>query len=198
MSLNNTNRVGLYATACEKSPFKNKIDQWMNENKSDSWISRQLTNMGDPISAVSVGKYRKYRDEHIQEELMNDPVYQAKIKKANETMVEEVGKIKEINIINHLSETIEHCADLIGKSKLDDIRVKKIQDLRYVQMTMLETIKLYGDIVMQAQRHAKVEENPELLRPTVSGDVKDALKDILGNMTEEQRFDMIDKLRNNM
>ena len=188
-------RAGLYATACEKSPFRNKIDQWMNEGRSDAWISRQLGLLGDPISDVSVGKYRKYREQHLQEELANDPMYQAKVNMINENMVEEIGKIKEINVINHLADTIDHCAQLIEQSKEDDIRIKKVQDLRYVQMTMLETIKLYGDIVMQAQRFAKVEENPDLLKPAVTINVKEVLVDILGGMDDEQKFDIIDGVR---
>lgn len=188
-------RAGLYATACEKSPFRNKIDQWMNEGRSDAWISRQLDSLGDPISDVSVGKYRKYREQHLQEELADDPIYQAKVGMINKNMVEEIGKIKEINVINHLADTIDHCAQLIEQSKDDDIKIKKVQDLRYVQMTMLETIKLYGDIVVQAQRYAKVEENPDLLKPAVTVNVKEVLVDILGGMDDEQRFNIIDGVR---
>lgn len=192
------NRAGLYATACEKSPYKDKIDQWMNEGRSDAWISRQLGQMGDPISAVSVGKYRKYRDEYLQGKLAEDPMYQAQVQKVNQTFIEEVGKFKQINILNHLADTIDHCADLIELSKEDDIRIKKVQDLRYVQMTMLETIKLYGDLVMQAQKHAKVEEDPTLLKPAVTINIKEILVDMLGGMDEDQKFDMIDKLRDRM
>jgi hypothetical protein len=128
---------------------------------------------------------------------MKDPLYQAQIQEANHALVEEVGKMKQINVMNHIAETIEHCAELMQTAKDEEIHVRNIQDLRYVQMTMLESIKLYGDIILKAQQFAKVEENPELLRPTVNVHVKSALIDMLkGGMSDEQRTEFVDRLRN--
>lgn len=189
---------GLYATACEESPHKNKIDQWLNEGKSYSWISKQLSALGDKISDKSISKYDKYRNNQIQEKLMEDPMYQAQVKQANETLVEEVGKIKQVNVLNHIAETIQHCADLVEGAKLDDIRVKSVQDLRYVQMSMLEALKLYGDTMLKAQQMQKIEDDPELLKPTVNINVKNVLVDMLSGADEETRFKMIDSIRNKL
>ena len=189
---------GLYATACEESPHKTQIDQWLNEGKSYSWISKQLTALGDKISDKSISKYDKYRNNRIQEELMKDPDYQAQIKQANATLVDEVSKIKQVNVLNHIAETIEHCADLVQGAKLDDIRVKNVQDLRYVQMTMLEALKLYGDTILKAQQMQKIEDNPELLKPTVNVNVKNVLIDMLSGADEETKFKMIDNIRNKL
>lgn len=189
---------GLYATACEESPHKNKIDQWLNEGKSYSWISKQLGALGDKISDKSISKYDKYRNNQIQEKLMEDPMYQAQVKQANETLVEEVGKIKQVNVLNHIAETIQHCADLVEGAKLDDIRVKSVQDLRYVQMSMLEALKLYGDTMLKAQQMQKIEDDPELLKPTVNINVKNVLVDMLSGADEETRFKMIDNIRNKL
>lgn len=189
---------GLYATACEESPHKNKIDQWLNEGKSYSWISKQLSALGDKISDKSISKYDKYRNNQIQEKLMEDPMYQAQVKQANETLVEEVGKIKQVNVLNHIAETIQHCADLVEGAKLDDIRVKSVQDLRYVQMSMLEALKLYGDTMLKAQQMQKIEDDPELLKPTVNINVKNVLVDMLSGADEETRFKMIDNIRNKL
>lgn len=189
---------GLYATACEESPHKTKIDQWLNEGKSYAWISKQLAILGDKISDKSISKYDKYRNNRIQEELMKDPTYQAQINQANATLIDEVGKIKQVNVLNHIAETIAHCADLVEGAKLDDIRIKNVQDLRYVQMTMLEALKLYGDTIMKAQQMQKIEDNPELLKPTVNVNVKNVLIDMLSGADEETKFKMIDNIRHKL
>lgn len=190
----NSNR-GLYATACEKSPNRQLIDQWLNEGKSNSWISKQLKGLGEKISDKSVGKYRQYREEHLNKELMKEPLFQAQMQKANDAILTEVGKFKQVNVINHLAETVEHCAGLITQSQLDNIRIKNVQDLRYVQMTMLEALRLYGDTVMKAQQYQKIEENPDLIRPAVNVNVRNVLTDVFKNMSEEDRFAVIDKIR---
>ena len=186
---------GMYATACEQSPHKNKIDQWLNENKSFSFISKQLEALGEKISDKSISKYAKYRDQGIQEKLNDDPVYQAQIQTANATLVEEVGKIKQVNVMNHISETIAQCAEMLRDAQLNDIQIKNVQDMRYVQMTMLESLKLYGDIVMKAQAMQKIEDDPTLLKPTVNVNVKNVLVDMLGNLDDNQKFSIIDKIR---
>lgn len=190
----NSNR-GLYATACESSKYKNKIDEWLNEGKSFAFISRQLTALGDKISEKSVAKYAKYREEYLHKELMKDPIYEGQIKTANENLIEEIGKFKQINIMNHLAETIEHCAELVGQSRLDEIKIKNVQDLRYVQMTMLETIKIYSETIMKAQAFQKIEEDPSLLKPQVTINAKSVLVDMLSGLDENAKARMIDNLR---
>jgi hypothetical protein len=193
--VDNMSNRGMYATACEQSEHKNKIDKWLNEGKSFSFISKQLETLGDKISDKSIGKYAKYRDTHIQGELLKDPVYQAQVAQANATLVEEVGKIKQVNVLNHIAETIEHCAELVQGAKLDDIRVKTVQDLRYVQMTMLESLKLYGDTMLKAQQMQKIEDDPSLIKPTVNLNVKNVLVDMLGGVDDAIRFKLIDGIR---
>lgn len=190
----NSNR-GMYATACEKSQHRQWIDKWINEGKSNLWISKQLKGLGETISDKSISKYRQYRDEHLDQELMKDPLYQAQIQKANDTLIEEVGKFKQINVLNHIAETIEHCAELVAQSRDDDIRIKNVQDLRYVQMTMLESLKIYTDTIMKAQQFQKIEDDPSLIKPTVNINVKGVLAEMLGGMSDEQRFALIDRIR---
>ena len=40
-----TMAVGAYQTACEASPNKQQIDQWLNEGKAAAWISRELNRL---------------------------------------------------------------------------------------------------------------------------------------------------------
>lgn len=186
---------GMYATACEKSKFRQDIDRWMNEGKSNNWISTQLKGLGEPISGVSIAKYRTYREEHLQKELMESPLYQAQIQKANDTLIDEVGKFKQINVINHLGNVVENCADLIAQSVEDGVKIKNAQDLRYIQMSMLDALKLYTDAIMKAQQFAKIEDDPSLIKPTVNVNVKGVLSDMLSSMTDEQKYAFIDKIR---
>lgn len=186
---------GLYSTACESSPHKQKIDQWLNEGKPFAFISRQLDALGAPISEKSVAKYAKYREEQIQKNLMADPVYSGQIQTANQMLIDEIGKMKPINIMNHLAETIDHCAQLVGKAQLDDIKIKNVQDLRYVQMTMLETIKIYSETIMKAQQFQKIEEDPSLLKPQVTVNVKNVLVDMLSGVDEGSKAAIIDRMR---
>jgi hypothetical protein len=192
--VSNSNR-GMYTTACEKSPHRSMIDKWINEGKSNMYISQQLNSLGEKISDKSVGKYRQYREEHLSKELAKNPMYQAQVQKATDTLIEEVGKMKQVNVLNLISDTIAHCAELINQSKMDDIRIKNIQDLRYVQMTMVEMLKLYGDTILKAQQFAKIEDDPNLLKPTVNVNVKSVLTDLLGGMDESQKFALIDRIR---
>lgn len=182
-------------TACEKSEHKAKIDQWLNEGKSASWISKQLTNLGEKISDKSVGKYRRKREEMIHEELMQDPAYKHKMDVVNQTLTDEVSKIKPVNVMNQLSTMIEHCAKLIGEASMEEIKIKNIKDLRFVQQTMLESIRLYGDMTMQAQKFGKIEEDPSLLKPTQNINVKQVIGEMIGGMEDGQRTELIDRLR---
>ena len=56
---------GMYQLACESSPHRQQIDAWINEGKSNVWISDQLREMGGYISVASIAKYKKHRDEII-------------------------------------------------------------------------------------------------------------------------------------
>lgn len=190
--------TGSYATACEKSKFKDKIDQWLNEGKSCAWISGQLKILGDPISDKSIGKYKAKRDERIQEQLMLDPNYQTQITTANQALVDEIAKMKPVNVMNHLAKTIEHCAELIERSRLDDIKITKVQDLRFVHQSMLEALKLYGDTIMNAQKFAKIEDDPTLLKPTHNTNVQNVLINVLGGMEDDERTNIIDRLRTSL
>lgn len=183
--------TGSYATACEKSPNKTLIDQWLNEGQSLNWISQQLKARGEKISDKSVGKYKRKREERIQQSLMTDPNYQQQISTINQNLVDGVAELKPINLMEHLNSTIEHCADLIKGAQDDDIKITKVQDLRMVQQTMLESIKVYGETVVQAQKYAKIEEDPSLLKPSVNLEVKDVLVEMLGDKNDTSIIDAL-------
>lgn len=187
---------GKFQTACEASPHKLQIDQWLNEGKSASWISGQLEKLGEKISDNAIGKYKRYREDRIQEELKKDPVFQRQMEVANQTLVNEVGKIKQIDVIKHIADTIDHCATLVQQAQDDEIKVRSVQDLRWIQTTMLDAIKVYGDVVMKMQAYGKIEENPDLLRPQVSVNAKNVIVDLLKGVDDnELRYKLIDSLR---
>lgn len=188
---------GLYQTACEASPNKVQIDAWLNEGKSNAWISRELERLyGEKISDKSIGKYKEYRETRIMKTLEEDPDYKRKMQVATQTLVDEVGKVKPINIMNHLADTIDHCAELVATARMNDIQIRTVQDMRFVYMTMMEALKMQGDIILKAQQWQKVEENPDLLRPTVNINVKSVLADILkGVNNDADRFAILDRIR---
>jgi hypothetical protein len=191
--------VGAYQTACESSPNKIQIDQWLNEDKSSMWISRELKmQFGETISDKSITKYRKYRQQAIQTELEKQPDYQAKIQAMNEHLVNGIGQIREVDVISKLADTIDDCAEMLADARDRDVQIKNVQDMRFVSQTMLDAIKIYGDTVLKAQRFNKVENDPTLLKPvTISVGAKDALKDILKEvMNDGNGYELIDKLRN--
>ena len=199
-----SSNTGSYQLACESSPNKQQIDIWLNENKPIKWISEQLKEMDDYISPNSISKYKKYRDEYIQQELMKSPDYQAKVYEVNEQLIESVGKIKKVDMIAELSTIISDSAELLQDAKYNDVKINTVKDLRMVQQTMLEAINIYGDTVLKAQEFAKVEQDPSLLRKNnavISTDVKSALADILKSAINGEEdgisgYDIIDKLRN--
>lgn len=192
-----TMAVGAYQTACEASPNKQQIDQWLNEGKAAAWISRELNRLyGEKISDRSIMKYKKYRDEWIQQEIEKDPLYQAQTQEIREQLNDGIGKIRKIDTISRLADVIDDSAAMLQQAKADQVKIRTAQDFKFVAGTMLDAIKLYGDTVLKAQRFEKVNEDPSLLRPTtINVNVKAALTDILGNAMQTGGYDLIDKLR---
>lgn len=192
-----TMAVGAYQTACEASPNKQQIDQWLNEGKAAAWISRELNRLyGEKISDRSIMKYKKYRDEWIQQEIEKDPLYQAQTQEIREQLNDGIGKIRKIDTISRLADVIDDSAAMLQQAKEDQVKIRTAQDFKFVAGTMLDAIKLYGDTVLKAQRFEKVNEDPSLLRPTtINVNVKAALTDILGNAMQTGGYDLIDKLR---
>lgn len=198
-----SSNTGSYQLACEASPNKQQIDVWLNEGKSQKWISDQLKEMGDYISVNSIAKYKKYRDEQIQTELMADPVYQAKVYEVNEQLSESIAKIKKVDMLGELAEIIDHSAELLADARMDGIRINSVKDMRMVQQTMLEAIQAYGDTMLKAQQYRAVEEDPSLLQKkntTININIRSALADILSNAMKEggngNGYGIIDQLRN--
>ena len=192
-----TMAVGAYQTACEASPNRQQIDQWLNEGKAAAWISRELNRLyGEKISDRSIMKYKKYRDEWIQQEIEKDPLYQAQTQEIREQLNDGIGKIRKIDTISRLADVIGDSAAMLQQAKEDQVKIRTAQDFKFVAGTMLDAIKLYGDTVLKAQRFEKVNEDPSLLRPTtINVNVKAALTDILGNAMQTGGYDLIDKLR---
>ena len=192
-----TMAVGAYQTACEASPNRQQIDQWLNEGKAAAWISRELNRLyGEKISDRSIMKYKKYRDEWIQQEIEKDPLYQAQTQEIREQLNDGIGKIRKIDTISRLADVIDDSAAMLQQAKEDQVKIRTAQDFKFVAGTMLDAIKLYGDTVLKAQRFEKVNEDPSLLRPTtINVNVKAALTDILGNAMQTGGYDLIDKLR---
>ena len=192
-----TMAVGAYQTACEASPNRQQIDQWLNEGKAAAWISRELNRLyGEKISDRSIMKYKKYRDEWIQQEIEKDPLYQAQTQEIREQLNDGIGKLRKIDTISRLADVIDDSAAMLQQAKEDQVKIRTAQDFKFVAGTMLDAIKLYGDTVLKAQRFEKVNEDPSLLRPTtINVNVKAALTDILGNAMQSGGYDLIDKLR---
>lgn len=195
--------TGSYQLACEASPNKQMIDMWLNEGKTQKWISDQLKEMGDYISVNSIAKYKKYRDEQIQAELMEDPTFQAKVYEVNEQLNQSIGKIKKVDMLGELAEIVDHSAELLKDARDNGIEIRSVKDLRMVQQTMLEAIQVYGDTMLKAQQYAAVQEDPSILQKkntTININIKTALTDILtqamqkGN--EDGGYSIIDSLRN--
>lgn len=194
-----TMAVGSYQTACEMSPHKADIDQWLNEGKSVAFISRELSKQfGEHISERSVAKYKRYREDWIQQEIEKDPAYQAQTAAIREQINDGIGKIQKIDCISRLAQVIDDSAALLVQAKADQIRIKNAQDWKFVAGTMLDAIKLYGDTVLKAQRFEQVQQDPSLLRPTtINVNVKSTLTDILGEAIKSggDGYALIDKLR---
>lgn len=192
-----TMAVGAYQTACEASPNRQQIDEWLNEGKPAAWISRELEKrFGEKISDRSIMKYKKYRDEWVQNEIEKNPLYQAQTKEIREQLNDGIGQIRKVDVIGRLADVIDDSAAMLMEARNDNIRIRNAQDFKFVASTLLDATKLYGDTILKAQRFDKVNEDPSLLRPTtINVNVKSALTDILKGTMQSGGFDMIDKLR---
>lgn len=201
---NQVSNTGSYQLACEASPNKQQIDIWLNDNKSQKWISDELKKMGDYISVNSIAKYKKYRDELVQQELMEDPTYQAKVYEVNEQLNDSIARIRKVDMIGELANIIDDSAQLLQGAKDNDVQIHNVKDLRMVQQTMLEAIQAYGDTMLKAQQFAAIDNDPSLLKSektTININVKSVLEEMLvkaisegGN--EDGGYGLIDKLRN--
>lgn len=192
--------VGAYRTLCEDSRNKIQIDTWLTEGKSCMWISRQLkAQFGESISDKSVNKYKKYREEFLQKELENSPLYQNKMNMLNQQLVDGIGKIREVDIMGKLADIIDYSADLLADARDNDIQIRNAQDIRFTSQTLLDAIKIYGETVLQAQRFSKIEQDPSLLKPqTININIKSALVEVLQSAMKDgdNGYAIIDKLRN--
>lgn len=193
--------TGAYQLACESSPNKQLIDTWLNEGKTQKWISNELKGMGDYISVNSIAKYKKYRDDLIEQELLDDPNYQAKVYEVNEQLNQSISKIKKVDMIGELSELIEHSSELLQQSREEGIQINNVKDMRMIQQTMLEAIQAYGDTMLKAQQYRAIEEDPSLLQKkntNINISIRTALTDILSESMKggSNGYGIIDQLRN--
>jgi predicted peroxiredoxin len=198
----NMGGTGMYQLACEASPHKDQIDIWLNENKPNKFISDSLREMGDEfyISTNSIAKYRQYREDMIKEELEELPEFKAKKQEIQAQLNASVGKVQVVDLIGRLGNVIEDSAVLLQQAKYDDIRINNVKDLRMVQQTMIEAVKVYSETMLNAQKFKAIEDNPDLLttnNTTININIKNALSDILkGAITDGgDGFGLIDRLR---
>lgn len=193
---------GMYQLGCEASPYKDKIDAWINENKTNKWIAEELRKLDGYISPTSISKYRKHRDEVVIKELEATPEFQAKQQMVTKQFNESVAKIQKVDLIGRLSELINDSADLLEQAKYDGVKINNVKDLRMVQQTMLDAISVYGETMLNAQKFKEIEEDPSLLQnknTTININVISALTDILQNAVKDNPsgdgFSLIDRLR---
>ena len=76
-----------------------------------------------------------------------------------------------------------------------NVTIRNVADMRMVQMTMLDALKLYGDTMLKAQRMQAVNDDPSLLKPTINVDVKSLLKEMLMGGDGDARTQLVDQLR---
>lgn len=191
---------GMYQLGCEASPHKQQIDAWINEGKTNKWISEQLRDLGGYISPTSIAKYKKHRDEIIMKELEETPEFQAKQMMVTEQFNQSVAKIQKVDLIGRLSELIEDSAEMLEDAKMRGIQINSVKDMRMVQQTMLDAITAYGETMLNAQKFAEIQNDPSLLQnknTTININIRDTLADILkGAMNDgTDGFSIIDKLR---
>lgn len=194
------NNTGMYQLGCEASPHRQQIDAWINEGKTNKWISDQLKEMGGYISPTSISKYKKHRDELIMKELESTPEFQAKQQMVTEEFNKSVAKIQKVDLIGRLSELIEDSAEMLQDAKMRDIQINNVKDMRMIQQTMLDAISAYGETMLNAQKFNEINNDPTLLQnkqTTININVKSTLADILKGAMEdgENGFSIIDKLR---
>lgn len=192
--------AGMYQLGCEASPHRQKIDAWINEGKTNKWISEQLRELDGYISPTSISKYRKHRDEVIIKELEETPEFQAKQMMVTEQFNQSVAKIQKVDLIGRLSGLIEDSAELLADAKMRDIQINSIKDMRMIQQTMLDAISVYGETMLNAQKYDEINNNPSLLQnnnTTININIKSALTDILKGAMEDgaNGYAIIDKLR---
>jgi hypothetical protein len=198
----NISGTGMYQLACEASPHKDQIDTWLKEGKTIKFISESLRALGEEfyISTNSIAKYKQYRDEMIQKELEQLPEYQAKKQEIQSRLNESVAKIQTVDLVGRLGEVIGDSAELLEHAKYDGIKINSVKDLRMVQQTMIEAIKVYGETMLNAQKFDAINKNPDLLQnknTNITINVKNALSDILKGAMQDggSGFELIDRLR---
>ena len=194
------NNTGMYQLGCEASPHRQQIDAWINEGKTNKWISDQLKEMGGYISPTSISKYKKHRDELIMKELESTPEFQAKQQMVTEEFNKSVAKIQKVDLIGRLSELIEDSAEMLQDAKMRDIQINNVKDMRMIQQTMLDAISAYGETMLNAQKFNEINNDPTLLQnkqTTININIKSTLADILKGAMEDggNGFSIIDKLR---
>lgn len=191
---------GMYQLACESSPHRQQIDAWINEGKSNVWISDQLRELGGYISVASIAKYKKHRDEIITREVMETPEFQAKQIMVTEEFNKSVAKIQKVDLIGRLSEVIEDSAEMLAEAKMNGIQINNVKDMRMIQQTLIDAVKVYGETMLNAQKYQEIQNDPSLLghsNTTININVRETLVDILKGEVEDgsSGYGLIDRLR---
>ncbi len=189
-----------YKLKCVTSKHRQQIDAWLNENKPYKFISEELQKMGDYISVASISKYAKSREAILMQDLQATPEFQAKQMMITEEFNKSVAKIQKVDLIGRLSEVIEDSAELLADAKNRNIRINNVKDMRMIQQTMLDAVKIYGETMLNAQKYQEIQNDPSLLghkSTTININVRDTLTTILKEVMEDgsNGYELIDRLR---
>lgn len=194
---------GTLKLAVDQSPYKTQIDTWLNEHKSASWIADQLDELGAYISAASINKYKKIREERLQKELEEHPDFAKKQEQVNEVLNEKIGEIQVVDLMGNLATLIGDSAELLADAKDRNVQINSVKDMRMIQQTMLDAIQAYGTTMLNAQKFQEIQKDPSLLNngnTTINIQIKEALSDILKSSIEkgEDGYGLVDQLRNSI
>lgn len=177
-------------------------DKMFKEQLSDRAIALWLKEETDePYTVTQVKNYRKQREEEAQFILDTIPEYQAYKMAVREEMNNSLMAMRNVDLIGALTTVMGDSAKMIADANERGVKIKDAKEYRMIQQSLLDTIKLYGEMMILNQKYEmiqKQQENPEQFRPqnnTININIKGALSDILKEAVKEGDYTVVDAMR---
>lgn len=186
------------------SPWKAKIDDLLfKKSLSDRAVALWLEKNA-PVDAhynwQQIRYYRQAREKDAKYALEKVPEFQEYKMAVREEINNSILAIRNIDIIGKLTEIIGDTSERLQQAS-DKVKITSTRDYNDTQRLMLETIRLYGELMLENERYIDLRErreNPtakQTTNNTININLRESLADILRSATQEGDYSAIDAMR---
>lgn len=188
----------------EDSPYRGVIDDLMfKKNLSTRAIELWLQNNAPKHAQYTTSQLNSYRNrrENDAKFILNNMEEYRNFKMAvKEEVNNSILAMRNVDIVQQLTEVIGDVSDRLSHATPNAKKIQTAKDYNDTQRILLETIKLYGELMLLNERyHDFVDKrtNPQASKPqtTININLKESLADILKTATQNGDYSAVDQMR---